>query len=123
MKNFRVDSFALSKDFVNVFLIGKVRSALSGDCILSGANLPGSRAEVVILSGPSIMLWDSALKFLVFLQSVRYENVFGANFYIEDVLWKISLLFAEQSNLQILQFDMALNYFRKSHSGISRNVC
>ena len=54
MNNFLVDSFALSEDFVNVFLIGKVRSGLSGDCILSGASLPGSRAEVVILSGPSI---------------------------------------------------------------------
>ena len=54
MNNFPVDSFALSEDFINVFLIGKVRSGLSGDCILSGASLPGSRAEVVILSGPLI---------------------------------------------------------------------
>ena len=54
MNNFLIDSFALSEDFVNVFLIGKVRSAHSGDCILSGASLPGSRAEVVILSRPSI---------------------------------------------------------------------
>ena len=48
-----------SKSTLNVFLIRKVRSALSGDCILSGASLPGSRAEVVILSGPSIWLKDS----------------------------------------------------------------
>ena len=57
MNNFLVDSFTLSEDFVDVFLIGKVRSALSGNCILSGASLPGSRAEVVILSGPSIPVW------------------------------------------------------------------
>ena len=54
MNNFLVDSFALSEDLVNVFLIGKVRFMLSGDCILSGVSLPGSRAEVVILSGLSI---------------------------------------------------------------------
>ena len=41
-------------DVANVFLIGKGHSAVGGDCILSGASLPGSRAEVVILSGPSI---------------------------------------------------------------------
>ena len=54
MNNFLVDSFALSEDLVNVFLIGKVRFVLSGDCILSGVRLPGSRAKVVILSGLSI---------------------------------------------------------------------
>ena len=55
MNNFLVDIFALSEDFVNVFLIGKVRPALSGDRILSGTSLPGSRAKVIILSGPSIV--------------------------------------------------------------------
>ena len=54
MNNFLVDSFALSEDFVNDFLFGKVRSTVSGDRILSGASLRGSRAEIVILSGPSI---------------------------------------------------------------------
>ena len=43
-------------------------------------------------------------KVLSFLQSVRYKNVLGANFYIEYVLWKISLLFAKQSNLQIFAY-------------------
>ena len=73
MNNFLVDSFALSGDFVNVFLIGKVRSTLSGDCILSGASLPGSRAEVVILCGPSI-----ALLFICLLNIVLEEDLLCA---------------------------------------------
>ena len=68
MNNFLVDSFALSEDFVNVFLIGKVPSYPSGDCILSGASLPGSRAEVVILSGPSIKKFYLIGKQLIFFK-------------------------------------------------------
>ena len=53
----------------------------------------------------------------------RYENVLGENLNIEDVLWKISLHVPKESNLKVLQIDMALNYFRKSRSGVLRNVC